>query len=103
MSDLLAFIAEHGATTIAVVTSLRAIWRAKAMRDAAAAQAVKAVIGQLDESKQAHRVCTRQLKRLERRLAEAEKRMVAAEKISVALDKELKTLMSEIHASNGGS
>lgn len=108
MGDLATWLAEHGTTVVALVAALRAIWRARALRDEAAARAVSAVVDRLEAAEAERATCEERCAALEVRMRDAEgrvhdaeERAGAAEKMSAALARELEDLMRAVGASAG--
>lgn len=95
MTDLLAWLAEHGTTAVALAAALTSMARARAVRDEAASQAVAAVVDELGRRKKAHKAC-------EDRCAQLEGRMLAAEKAAKAADARALAAVTELRRHIGG-
>jgi hypothetical protein len=85
MSDFAAWLVEHGAAVFALVAALRAAYRARTLRDAAAAEAMRRLASAHSASE------AREMTALER-VAELEERLDEAEGRSRALHRELEDL-----------
>lgn len=99
MADLATFAVEHGTALVALITSVTAMARARARREAASAGAV-------EELTREHARCRTELADVRGRIERAEERVDAADKrasemegYARTLDAELKRLMKEIGTS----
>lgn len=95
MSDLAAWLVEHAASLVALGAGLTSMARARALREEAAAEAVRAVVKELGERKEAHEAC-------ESRCTELEGRMAAAESAAKAADGRARAAVMELRRFLGG-
>lgn len=98
MDHVWQFLVEHGAALVALAAALRAAIKARALRDSAAAEAIRKLASVLDDTERRLAVAEGRAKGCDRRTAELEERIEEGERRERALAHEVEDLRRAIRS-----